>query len=66
MDPLSISASIIALLQATSALISVCYDFRACIKNAPWSLTRVIDEVKSLRNILETLDRLTDSIENDK
>jgi hypothetical protein len=61
MDPLSISASIIALLQATTTVISICYDFRACIKNIPWSLTRVIDEVKSLRNVLETLEELSQS-----
>lgn len=51
MDPLSISASIVAILQATTTVISICYDFRACIK--------VIDEVKSLRNILETLEQLS-------
>lgn len=59
MDPLSISTSIIALLQATTTVISICYDFRACIKNAPWSLSRVIDEVKSLRDIVETLEQLS-------
>jgi hypothetical protein len=58
MDPLSISASIIALLQATTTVLSICYDFRACIKNAPWSLTTVVDEIKSLRNIIETLEQL--------
>ena len=51
MDPLSISVSIVAILQATTTVISICYDFRACIK--------VIDEVKSLRNILETLEQLS-------
>lgn len=65
MDPLSISASLIALLQATSSVISLCYDFRAVLTSSPWSLTRVIDEVKSLRNILETLEQLSRSDSSD-
>jgi hypothetical protein len=61
MDPLSISASIIALLQATSTLISICYDFRSCLNNTPWSLPLIISEMKSLRSILETLEQLSQS-----
>ncbi|KAF2187576.1 hypothetical protein K469DRAFT_568733 [Zopfia rhizophila CBS 207.26] len=56
MDPLTITTGVITILQATTTLISVCYDFRAALKNAPWSLTRVIEELKSLRNILESLE----------
>jgi hypothetical protein len=63
-DPLSISASIIAVLQATNSVVSLCYGFRAALKKAPWSLTRIIDQVKDLRNTLETLDRLADTIDD--
>lgn len=65
MDPLSISASIIAVLQATNSVVSLCYDFRAALKKAPWSLTRIIEDVKDLRGVLETLDRLVETT-NDK
>ena len=65
MDPLSISASIIAVLQATNSVVSICYDFRAALKKAPWSLTRIIEEVKDLRNVLETLDRIAETM-NDR
>jgi hypothetical protein len=58
MDPLSISTSIIALLQASNYIISLCYDFRAAVKQVPWSLTLVIDEVKDLRNVLEAIESL--------
>jgi hypothetical protein len=61
MDPLSISATIIAVLQASNSIVSVCYDFRAAMKKAPWSLTRIIEEVKDLRNILEILDQLAEA-----
>jgi len=58
MDPLSISTAIITILQATTAVISVCYDCRAQLNDEPWSLTRIIDELKVLRNILERLEDL--------
>ncbi|KAI0425674.1 hypothetical protein F5Y09DRAFT_352082 [Xylaria sp. FL1042] len=58
MDPLTISTGIITLLQATTAIITTCYDFRAALKKAPWSLTKIVEELKSLRSILEGLDEL--------
>ena len=58
MDPLSITASVVAVLQATSAVISVCYDYTAALKNAPWELTELSDELKSLRDVLENLAQL--------
>ena len=64
MDPLSVTASIITVLQAANAVISVCYDYSAAIKNSPWELPRVIEEVKSLRNVLETLDQLAKRAES--
>jgi hypothetical protein len=62
MDPLSITAGIIAVLQATCSLLSVCYDFRAAVRKAPSSLHRVIEEIRDLRNILESLQRISDDI----
>ncbi|OCL09904.1 hypothetical protein AOQ84DRAFT_403155 [Glonium stellatum] len=59
MDPLSITASIIAVLQATSSIVSVCYEFRAALKKSPWSLTCVMDETRDLRNVLENLEHLS-------
>jgi hypothetical protein len=59
MDPLSITASIIAVLQAANAVISVCYDYRSALKETPWALTKVADEVKSLRVVLETLEAIS-------
>lgn len=64
MDPLTISTGIITLLQATTAIISACYDFRAALKEIPWSLTRLVEELKGLRNILETLDELAMNLDN--
>jgi hypothetical protein len=47
MDPLSIAASIIAVLQAANAVVTVC----ACYKGA----SKVVDELRSLRDVLEAL-----------
>jgi hypothetical protein len=58
MDPLSISAGIISVLQATNAVVSVCYNYSSAVTNSSWELPRVLEEVKSLRNVLETLEPL--------
>lgn len=58
MYTLSITASIITVLQAANAVISVCYDYSSAVKNSSWELPRVTEEVKSLRNVLETLEQL--------
>lgn len=64
MDPLSITASIIAVLQATNAVISICYDYSSSVKQSNWQLPKVIEEVKGLRNVLETLELLCKTAES--
>ena len=64
MDPLSITASIIAVLQATNAIISICYDYSSSVKQSNWQLPKVIEEVKGLRNVLETLEPLAKTAES--
>jgi Fungal N-terminal domain of STAND proteins len=64
MDPLSITASVITLLQAANSVISVCYDYSAAIRNAPWGLQSLTEEVKSLRNVLEALEQLAEKSES--
>jgi hypothetical protein len=64
MDPLSIAASIITVLHATNAVISICYDYGAAVKKSPWELSRLTEEVKSLRNILEALEQLAKKSES--
>ena len=64
MDPLSVTASVIACLQATSAVISVCLDYRSALKRTPWGLSKVTEEVRDLRNVLESLQGVADRLEN--
>ncbi|KAL9003733.1 MAG: hypothetical protein Q9188_003420 [Gyalolechia gomerana] len=58
MDPLSISASIIALIGATHEIVTICYNYAAAAKGAPWALSRMIDELNNLRSVLESIERL--------
>lgn len=59
-DPLSILASIIAIVQISGKVISICYDYRSGVKKAPRDLARITDEVISLRDVLERLIRIID------
>ena len=54
-EPLSVAASLIAVLQISGAVISYCYEYRQGLKNASKDLLRVTAEVTSLRNVLERL-----------
>lgn len=59
MDPLSVTASIIAVIQATNAVISVGCDYRSAVKNSPWALSRVIEGVFAMSSkLLNGLPRM--------
>lgn len=64
MDPLSVTASIIAVLQAANAIISICCDYSAAVKGASWELPKVTKEIRSLRDVLELLAALAKRVEN--
>jgi hypothetical protein len=63
MDPLSVTASVIAVLQAANTVVSVCYDFRAAIKDYPWALTRITSSINELRFILNRLEQVANESE---
>lgn len=60
MDPLSVTASIIAVWQAANAIISICYNYSAAVKGTPWKVPNVTNEVQSLRDVLESLAKLAE------
>lgn len=64
MDPLSISASVITLIQATNGVIHLCFDYASTVKGASRAISGLLEEIKSLRNILESLERLLASSDN--
>ena len=58
MDPLSVTASVIAVITAAQKVISVCCDYRSSVKGSSWEVSRILEDTRSLRDILQTLERL--------
>ncbi|OCL07885.1 hypothetical protein AOQ84DRAFT_267871, partial [Glonium stellatum] len=63
MDPLSITASLIAVLQISGAVVSTCYEYRAKVKGASQDAARIVDEVNSIRDVLEKIFKLAENAE---
>ncbi|KAL8717845.1 MAG: hypothetical protein Q9225_004952 [Loekoesia sp. 1 TL-2023] len=64
LDPLSISAGIVTLIEATHAAVTICYKYAATAKGASLAFSKVIDELNSLRQVLESIERLSRTSEN--
>ena len=62
-EVLGLTAIIIAVLQMTSSVITVCYDYSAAVKGAPWELSKIKAEMESLRSVLQTLEPLAKQAE---
>jgi len=58
MEAIGAAASLIAVLQLTSALISICYDYRHGNKAASREVLQISDELHSLKDVLDALLRL--------
>ncbi|KAI0181782.1 hypothetical protein GGR52DRAFT_55354 [Hypoxylon sp. FL1284] len=66
MDPLSITVSSIALLETCNAVLHICYNTYEILKDRPWILSKIQDEVRALRGVLETLFQLALDDEDSK
>jgi hypothetical protein len=64
MDPISITGTLIAILQITSAVITICYDYRQGSKNASREVIQISDELSSLKDFLDALLRLAEKSES--
>ena len=64
MDPISLTASVIAMIQLAEQIISVCTDYIISIKEAPRTLRTVAIEVGSIKCVLEVL-QMSISTNND-
>jgi ankyrin repeat domain-containing protein 50 len=60
MDPVSAAASIVAIVQISSAVLGTCYRYINKVKDAPADIFRIISEVGSLQVILDDLNSLGD------
>jgi hypothetical protein len=55
MDPLSVTASAIAVLQISGTIINLCYDYRSRVKNAAKEASRIVNELNGLRSVIDLL-----------
>lgn len=55
MDPLSITATAITIVQLSGTIITTCYAYRSRVKNAAKDASRIIKELNNLRDVLEVL-----------
>ena len=62
-EGLGLAASIIAVLQITNSVISVCYDYSAAVQGTSWELPQVRAEMESLRDVLQALEPLAKQAE---
>jgi hypothetical protein len=65
MDPISITGTIIAVLQITTSVISVCYDYRSGVESASREVIQITNELNSLREVLESLLRVVEKSQSD-
>lgn len=59
MDPLSLTASIVTLIDFTNEVVSLCRNYGAAVKGASWEFPKLTEELRSLRNVLESLEILS-------
>ncbi|KAH8672104.1 ankyrin repeat-containing domain protein [Tricladium varicosporioides] len=60
------AATVIQLIQFSGAVLGCCYKYISKAKNAPKEIQRVIDEISSLKGILEHLKPFADSQEGER
>lgn len=55
-EGLAVAASVIAVLQITNSVISICYDYSAAATGTSWELPRLMSELEGLRIVLQRLE----------
>ena len=58
MEPLGITASVIAVIQISTKIISICSDYVRDVKDAPSDLQKIMFEVAAVKGIFEALSLL--------
>ena len=65
MDPVSVTASAIAMLQLTSEILKCTWKYYKGVKNAPADVQQLLEELTSFGSVLESLRDLAQKAEND-
>lgn len=64
MDPLSITASVVAIIQISTKIISICSAYIRDVKDAPSDLQKIMFEVAAVKGIFEALSLLFTTEDN--
>lgn len=54
-EPIGLVGTLIGIIQVSIKLVSVCYDYRIGVRDAPQDISRILDEVASVGNIAQRL-----------
>ena len=54
-EPIGLVGTLIGIVQVCGKLVSVCYDYRMGVRNAPQDISRILDEVASVGSIAQQL-----------
>ena len=54
-EPIGLVGTLIGIVQVCGRLVSVCYDYRMGVRNAPQDISRILDEVTSVGSIAQQL-----------
>lgn len=66
MDPLSAVASVIAVLQISKRIVSICKEYVAVVKDVPSDLRRILIEVGSVKLAFEVVEILASRDDDDE
>lgn len=62
-EPIGLVGTLIAIVQISSKVVSICYEYRRSVKSAPREISQILEEVTSLRNIVEKLANIAETDE---
>ncbi|GLA01975.1 hypothetical protein AnigIFM60653_001268 [Aspergillus niger] len=60
-DPIGLVGSVMGIVQVCGKLVSVCYDYRMGVRDAPRDISRILDEVVSVGSIAQQLVKVIES-----
>jgi hypothetical protein len=58
-EPIGLTGTLIGILQVTCKIVMSCYEYHKTVKDAPIEISRILDELKSVRNVAERLESMT-------
>lgn len=64
MDPIGLVGTLIAIVEISSKLVSVCYEYRASVKGARREISRILEEIIVVRTLVERLIDMTEQSED--